>query len=168
MSDRSEHPHDWAEEPLGTTAEELTRLFEALGDWAKESRTEAGATAGHLASTLTTLAGQAAEAAGRFAESLDEHVDTGAPECTYCPLCRTVHVIRESSPEVKVHLSSAAASLMHAAAAVLNAAGGSASGAPEEPGEAAPDAPTERTDGVERIDLDGWDDGVDGAWERSR
>lgn len=181
MSERSEHPHEsWADEPLGTTAEELTRLFEALGDWAKESRSEAGVTAGHVATTLTALAGQAADAAGRFAESLDEHVDTGAPECTYCPLCRTVHVIRESSPEVKVHVANAASSLMHAAAAVLHAAGGAAEGAghgadhgtESGAGGTGEEARATRTERVERIDLDGWDDDPadrrSGGWEQPR
>ncbi|GGR59398.1 hypothetical protein J2S40_001008 [Nocardioides luteus] len=146
MSER----HEWAEEPLGSTAEELARLVEAIGEWAKDSRVA------HLA------------------ESFGEHLDTGAPECAYCPLCRTVHVLRESSPEVKVHLASAAASLMQAAAAVLNAAAtGPGAGPSDGPSEGPSEGEDAHSDGVraeegatrervqrsekvERIDLDGW------------
>ncbi|TQL69269.1 hypothetical protein FB381_3174 [Nocardioides albertanoniae] len=158
MSER----HEWTEEPLGTTAEELARLMEAIGDWAKDSKDGAGAAAGGLAHALTGIAGHASDLAGRFAEDLGDHVDTGAPECTYCPVCRTVHVLRESSPEVKVHLASAAASLMQAATAVLNAAAtgpGAGSGEGEDAhgdGVRAEDEAAQRTERVERIDLDGW------------
>ena len=158
----SEQRHEWAEEPLGTTAEELARLMEALGDWAKDSKDGAGAAAGGFAHSLTGLAGHASDLAGRFAEEFGEHVDTGAQECTYCPLCRTVHVIRESSPEVKVHLASAAASLMQAATTVLNAAAagpGSDSGEGEDAhgdGVRAEEDAAQRSTRVDRIDLDGW------------
>lgn len=162
----SEQRHEWAEEPLGTTAEELARLMEAIGDWAKESKEGAGAAAGGFAHALTGFAGHASDLAGRFAEELGDHLDTGAPECTYCPLCRTVHVFRESSPEVKVHLASAAASLMQAATTVLNAAAtgpgaGSSSGSGEGEdshgdGVRAEEDAAQRSERVERIDLDGW------------
>lgn len=75
-----------------------------------------------------------------WARDTTEHLDTGAPECDWCPVCRTVHVIRQASPEVRDHLVSAAASLMQAAAGVLAA---TAKG---------PDAGRGRD--VERIDLD--------------
>lgn len=138
----SEQRHEWADEPLGSTAEELGRLMEAIGEWAKDSRI------GHLA------------------EGLGDHLGTGAPECTYCPLCRTVHVLRESSPEVKVHLASAAASLMQAAATVLNAAATSPGAGPSEGEDAHSDGVraeedatrewAQRSTRVDRIDLDGW------------
>ena len=138
----SEQRHEWADEPLGSTAEELGRLMEAIGEWAKDSRI------------------------GHFAEGLGEHLDTGAPECAYCPLCRTVHVLRESSPEVKVHLASAAASLVQAAATVLNAAATSPGAGPSEGEDAHSDGVraeedatrewAQRSERVERIDLDGW------------
>jgi len=80
-----------------------------------------------------------------WARDIDDHVDTGATECTWCPVCRTAHVIRQASPEVRDHLAVAAASLMQAAAGVLVAV----SRGPE----------SERSGGVERIDLDGDDEG---------
>lgn len=138
----SEQRHEWADEPLGSTAEELGRLMEAIGEWAKDSRI------GHLT------------------EGLGEHLGTGAPECAYCPLCRTVHVLRESSPEVKVHLASAAASLMQAAVTVLNAAATGPGAGPSEGEEAHSDGVraeedatrdrAQRSTRVDRIDLDGW------------
>ena len=72
---------------------------------------------------------------------MNEHVATGAPECSYCPICRTVHVVRQASPEVRAQLALAASSLMQAAAGLLAAA-----------------VPQERRRGarwpVEHIDLD--------------
>lgn len=100
-----------ADEPVGSASDEAAKLLAAVRDWA-----------------------------GEWAKDhVGENLDTGAPECTYCPICRTVHVIREAGPEVGVQLASAAASLMQAAAAVLDAA-------------AKPDRkPGEQ--GVEKIDL---------------
>ena len=78
------------------------------------------------------------------------HVDTGAPECAWCPVCRTVHLVRATSPEVRDHLATAAASLMQAAAGILAAAS-----TPHD----------RRPPGVEHIDLDGDPDGEpDADW----
>jgi hypothetical protein len=81
-------------------------------------------------------------ALGEWAKDVGDHVDTGAAECTYCPVCRTVHVVREASPEVRNHLATAAASLMQAAAGILAATNQGSSRAHQDPS-------------VERIDLDG-------------
>jgi hypothetical protein len=60
-------------------------------------------------------------------------------------VCQVIHVVRQTSPEVRAHLSVAASSLMHAAAGLLaTQADGRTSSQP-----------------VEKIDLDGdtdWDD----------
>lgn len=74
-----------------------------------------------------------------WAHDVSDHVDTGAAECTYCPICRTVHVIRQASPEVRDHLAAAATSLMQAAAGVLAATARAGS---------------DPSTGVEHIDLD--------------
>jgi hypothetical protein len=113
-------------------AEEAAKLFGALSGWAKEH-------AGEAADGFSGLAAQAAASA----QDLNEHLATGSTECTVCPICRTVHAVRQLSPEVKAHLASAATSLAQAAAAVM----------------AAPDVP--RTDAeVEHIDLDdAWPEG---------
>lgn len=136
-------------EPLGSAAEEAAKLFGALSDWAKH---HSGDVAGNLAVGLTAglagLASHAQAAAADLNKSLDEHLATGAPECTYCPVCRTVHVVRTASPEVKAHLASAATALMQAAAAVLAAAASSGS-------------VSHRTPTVEKIDLDTFEDWPD-------
>lgn len=111
-------------EQVGSLADEAARLFGALSDWARDATEES-----------------------------DEHEHTGSPECTWCPLCRTVHAVRQAAgPEVRGHLAVAASALLQAAAGVLAAA--------------ASDAP--RDAGVEHIDLEGdldgdADDDFDGA-----
>jgi hypothetical protein len=91
---------------------------------------------------------EAAKLFGAFAGMLrdvDEHLATDDPECTYCPICRTVHLVRQTSPEVRAHLAAAASSLVQAAAGLL-----------------ATQVPQERPAGVERIDLD--QDVPDDGW----
>lgn len=79
----------------------------------------------------------------------EEHLATGAPECTYCPVCRVVHAVRQCSPEVRQHLAVAAASLVQAASALMTAVG-----TPPDNGD-----PATRRDTVEHIDLDAeWED----------
>ena len=107
------------ESEIGGVGEEAAKLFGALADWARDHG--------------PSLSG--------FPDDLNEHLATGAPECTYCPVCRTVHVLREAGPEVRQHLAIAAASLMQAAAGVLNAA----SADPHGHG---------KPEGVQKIDLD--------------
>ena len=106
---------------IGSAAEEAAKLFGALSGWASD-----------------------------VSHNVDTHLATGAAECTYCPICRTVHVFREASPEIKTHLANAAASLMQAAAGVLAAAAASST------------PPSDRSTDVERIDLDGDD------WEEDK
>ena len=72
---------------LGSAAEEAARLFAAVEDWART----------------------------RGAGLLDaEHLATGAPECTVCPLCQAVSVLRQVKPETVEHLLDAAASVVAA------------------------------------------------------
>ena len=121
---------------VGTEAEEAAKLLGALGDWAKDHGSGLG-------QGVADLAGQAA----RSVKDVDEHLATGAPECTYCPVCRTVHVLRETSPEIRAQLATAATSLLQAASGLLATAAGETRRDPSA--------------GVERIDLD---DGPDGDW----
>lgn len=125
---------------VGSVGEEAVRLFGALADLARQH-------GGDVGGGLGDLAGHAAAKA----HEVNEHIATGSAECRYCPVCRLVHAVRETSPEVKAHLLSAASSLLQAAAGVL---------------ESVP-APTQdgphRGPRVERIDLDeGDDDAADG------
>ena len=100
-------------------ADEAAKLLGALSDWATDA-----------------------------AHDVDRHLATGAQECTYCPICRTVHAVRELSPEVRTQLATAATSLLQAAAGALATV--------------ASDRST-RPGGVEHIDLDA-DAGDDGDW----
>ena len=127
-----EDPPEGAHEQVGSVSEEAAKLFGALSEWARDH----GPDLGDAGDGLSGLAGRAAAAV----QGVSDHVDTGAPECAWCPVCRTVHLVRTTSPEVRDHLATAAASLMQAAAGFLAAAS----------------APHDRPHpGVEHIDLDG-------------
>jgi hypothetical protein len=124
--DESHGQDDDRREEVGSLADETVRLFGALSDWARDAT-----------------------------EEVDEHVATAGAECTWCPLCRTVHAVRAAGPEVRTHLAVAASALLQAAAGVLAAA------AP------APGSPGQAGTGVEHIDLDADpDEDDDGAWPK--
>ena len=125
-------PGDGPDDEVGSVADEAVKLFGARSDWAKDQGSDLG----------DGLSGLAAHAAST-ARELDGHIATGSAECTYCPVCRTVHAVRQTSPEVRAHLAVAAASLMQAAAGLL------ATAVPDD-GRSA----TARGDGIEHIDLD--------------
>lgn len=93
---------------VGSLGEEAAKLMGALSGWAREHAGDAG-------EGLSDLAAQAAASA----QELNEHLATGSAECTVCPVCRTVHAVRQLSPEVTAHLTSAVSSLAQAAAALL-------------------------------------------------
>jgi hypothetical protein len=123
-----------AHEAVGSLGEEAAKLFGALSEWARDQ--------GH------DYAGSAAGASGLFNQALhevNEHVATGSADCRYCPVCQVIHVMRQTSPEVRTHLSVAASSLVSAAAGLL-----------------ATHTDKQARPGVEKIDLDdGPDDGPD-------
>jgi hypothetical protein len=110
-----------SDEPVGGLGEEAAKLLgalgQSLGDWAKD-----------------------------HARDVDEHLATGAAECTYCPICRTVHAVRTASPEVKAQLLTSAQGLLEAATGLLAAA---------------TQHTEQRPTSVQRIDLD--EDGDDEA-----
>jgi hypothetical protein len=103
VSDAGDDAHE-----VGSLAEEAAKLLGALSGWAKDH-------AGEASEGLSGLAAQAASTA----HDVNEHLATGSAECTVCPICRTVHLVRELSPEVKTHLTAAVSSLAQAAAAVM-------------------------------------------------
>ena len=88
--------------PLGSAAEEAGRLFAAVEDWA---RTRSGG----------LLNGQLF--AGHLFDG--EHLATGAPECSVCPLCQAVSAVRQVQPETVEHLLDAAASMLAALRSTL-------------------------------------------------
>jgi len=124
----STEPPEGQPEGVGSVGEEAAKLLGALSDWARQQGPDVGPGLGGLAS----------QAAASLHE-INEHIATGSAECTYCPICRTVHAVRQTSPEVRAHLASAASSLLQAAAGVLASV---------------PREPSARPSGVERIDLD--------------
>lgn len=97
---------------VGSLGEEAVRLLGSFAGWAGQHGAE-------MHHGVEDMASQACEGAQALADGFDEHLATGAAECTWCPLCRTVHAVRELSPEVKAHLVSAASSLVKASAALL-------------------------------------------------
>ncbi len=127
------------EPEIGSVGEEAAKLFGALAGAARQHGGEAGDGLSGLADHAATMA-----------REVNEHLATDAVECRYCPVCRVVHAVRETSPEVKAHLTQAATSLLQAAAGFL---------------ESMP--PPQHQDGargpeVERIDLDDETDEKDG------
>jgi len=117
---------------VGSVGEEAAKLFAALSGWAREQGTDhAGSAAGAAAAMSETM------------HSLNEHIATGSEDCRYCPLCQVIHAVRETSPEVKAHLTVAASSLVQAVAGIL-----------------ATQVPTDAASPVQKIDLDGsgWDE----------
>jgi methyl coenzyme M reductase subunit C len=128
-------PQDPPDPPeIGTVGEEALKLFGALADMARQQGTGAGSGLGGLSG----LADQAAS----LAQEVNHHVATGSPECRYCPVCRVVHAVRETSPDVKTHLLTAASSLLQAAAGILESVPASDQRA------------SQRGPAVEHIDLD--------------
>jgi hypothetical protein len=129
---------DEEKEQVGSVGEEAAKLFSALQDWAKENGGE-----------YADAAGGAAAGAASAMHAVNEHIATGSAECRYCPVCQVISAVREISPEVKQHLTSATASFVQALATAMAThadQGGQARRRGEGP--------------VEKIDLD-----EDGEWE---
>ena len=109
-------------EPVGSVAEEAVKLLGALSGWAREQGDGVSSAAGAFTGSMT--------------DGLHEHLATGDAACAWCPVCRTVTAIRQTSPEVKTHLASAASSLLMAVSGMMAT------------------HPPARDGGVEHIDLD--------------
>ncbi|MDX6359905.1 MAG: hypothetical protein QOH37_2959 [Nocardioidaceae bacterium] len=120
-------PQGEPHEQVGSVAEEAAKLFGAFAGWAREH-----------GDGFSTLSDRLTDTLG---DDLHEHLATGGPACAWCPVCRTVTAIRQTSPEVRAHLAGAASSLMLAVSGMMAT------------------HPPSRDGRVERIDLD--DDGVD-------
>lgn len=88
--------HDSVNDGVGSAAGEAVKLLAAAEQWA---RRHAGG-----------------QAVGRLLDA--EHLATGSPECSVCPVCQAVGALRHVRPETVSHLFEAGASL---AAAVRSA-----------------------------------------------
>lgn len=125
------------EKEIGSVGEEAMKLFGALADVARQQAGEA-----------TGGAGSFAAQAAAMAHEVSEHIATGDAECRYCPVCRVVHAVRQTSPEVKTHLMVAASQLLQAGVALMETL----------PPAPAADGGNPRGAAVEHIDLDDVDD----------
>lgn len=86
------------EQPVGSLAEEAAQLLGALGEWARD---------------------QGADVGSGWAEHLGDGPDASAAECRWCPVCRTLHAVGRTSPEVREQLTIAASALVRAATGIL-------------------------------------------------
>ena len=85
-------------EPVGTLAEEAAKLLAAVHAWAGDS--------------ASVASDQEAQDPGHAAHE--------PAECQWCPLCRLVRLARNTSPDVRDHLSQAAISLALAVKGLLD------------------------------------------------
>lgn len=138
-NDDRHRPGTQGPEDLGTVGEEAMKLFGAFADLARQ----------HGGDAAGTIGGAAASFAG-LAQEVNDHLATDSAECKYCPVCRVVHAVRQTSPDVKAHLMVAASSLLQAAAGMLETPAPPARSS-QEPGHRGPE--------VHHIDLDDDDGG---------
>lgn len=150
----SEHDPRPGDDRVGSLGEEAARLVGALSGWFSHVGSDLG-------ESIDDLAGHARGAASQAVHDLDEHLATGAPECTVCPVCRTVHVLREVTPEVRSHLADAASSLAQAALGLAAAVAAEASRVRHASG--GEESGSTPSDGVQRIDLDDGPEPADDA-----
>jgi hypothetical protein len=123
-----------ADEPeVGSVGEEAAKLVNALSDWAKD---QGGGAATGLGGSIAGLAD--------LARDIESHV--GGENCTYCPLCRLIGLVRGASPEVRGHLTTATTALLQAGLSALATP--------------VPDTSQQRRSGLQQIDLE------DGDWDR--
>lgn len=93
-------------EAVGSVAEEAAKLFGVLSGWARDQG--------------DVVSGAAAAMSASVGEGMQHHLATGSAECTWCPVCRAVGVVRQTSPEARAHLAAAASSLLLAATELLS------------------------------------------------
>jgi hypothetical protein len=90
---------------VGSAAEEASRLFEAVQEWARRTAGPPGPEG----------------PAGHEEHGLGERIATGSPECQLCPLCQLIGLLRGSRPEIMLHLADAAGSLLSAVRVAIDA-----------------------------------------------
>lgn len=116
---------------VGSVGEEAVKLLAALQDWARQGQGQgqsAGGTDGETRPETGSEKGwekgsekgwESGDWLGAGWQELNEHLATGGQDCQYCPLCRAIALVRQTSPEVRAHLSVAASSLLQAASGML-------------------------------------------------
>lgn len=121
------------QEPAGSLAEELAKLM--------------GVVSG-LAATASTHGEGDDERRTDPAAEPHPHIADGSAACEVCPVCQAIAFVRSTTPEVREHLASSAASLAAAARGLLDGM------AAQQPDRRRPDSH------VENIDLS-----EDGQWD---
>ncbi|GAA0985885.1 hypothetical protein ENKNEFLB_01526 [Nocardioides aquaticus] len=167
-ADGPDGPYGEPYEEVGSVGEEAAKLFDAFSEMFTTGRTEQapgpqqgpqqgpqeGAGRGRWSGD--GLAALAADAMGALRDA-DLHVATGGEDCRICPVCRAIHAVRETTPEVRSHLVTAARSLLAAGTALVDQLD-----QPTDPEASPPPRPARPPrppgPGVERIDLDQHDE----------
>jgi hypothetical protein len=89
-------------EPHGTIGDEAAKLLDAVQDWARRN----------------------------LGDAATSHIATGAPECTWCPICQFIAVLRGDRPELTDKITEAGLAVAAALRAVLDTAPGRPPGQP--------------------------------------
>jgi hypothetical protein len=107
---------------------------------------------GPLADEAAQFAAAALGWAQRMAGSIDpDRIATGAPECTGCPVCRTIHALRDPGPDLADRLTRTVTDLATTIATGLrHAFDGHHASHDDVPADAAPGKPAS---GFQRIDI---------------
>jgi hypothetical protein len=141
-------------ESVGTLAEEAAKLVAVMQGWAADHaghaaadpddpegpsrRAPGGNEPGH------TVADPASARAGSDSHEHDHGGDheqmheNGGAECRWCPLCQSVRLAKAATPEVREHLTNAALSLALAFKGLMEGV----------------ETPSDRSEPIEKIDLD--------------
>ncbi len=106
---------------VGSAAEEASRLFEAVQDWARRTAGTGEGTPGAAGAAGAAADTGPADPADHREHGLGERIATGAPECQLCPICQLIGLLRGSRPEIMLHLADAAGSLLSAVRLAIDA-----------------------------------------------
>jgi hypothetical protein len=79
-------------------------------------------------------------ARARFGDTDSAHIATGAPECSWCPICQLIAALRGERPDVTDKLAAAATAVVDVVGSLLNPPPGRTSGPAEDPTRTGPDA----------------------------
>ena len=79
-------------------------------------------------------------ARARFGDTDSAHIATGAPECSWCPICQLIAALRGDRPDVTDKLAAAATAVVDVVGSLLNPPPGRTPGPAEDPTRTGPDA----------------------------
>lgn len=97
-------------EPVGSVTEEAAKLLAVLQGWAGDHASDRdGAGAGGAGRTSGGPSPYDSETSAKDTHPHTSH-DPAGSECRWCPLCQLVRTAKATSPEVREHLTNAAAS----------------------------------------------------------